>query len=97
MEEKIESGPWEWFVEKVLPTLFLSVALAVGGGSFAVWQSVNRLTDKVAEHDAKIAKLEAEQKTLVTGDKLLDVLKRVEQQLQITMLQAGIKTKIEIK
>ena len=90
-------GPWEWFTEKVLPGLFLSVALSVAATSFAIWQSVAELTNTVKNHDQRLDKLEIQTQNLVTRTELLETLKRVEQQMQIVLLQSGIKTKVEIK
>ena len=90
-------GPWEWFTEKVLPGLFLSVALSVAATSFAIWQSVTELTNTVKNHERRLDKLEIQAQNLVTRAELLETLKRVEQQIQIVLLQSGINTKIEIK
>ena len=90
-------GPWEWFVEKVLPGLFLTVAVGVGGASFAVWKGVSELTSSVKDHEKRLEKIEVQQQNLVTRAELLETLKRVEQQMQIVLLQSGIKTKVEIK
>ena len=90
-------GPWEWFTEKVLPGLFLTVAVSVGGTSFAVWQSVSELTNTVKYHKERLDKLEIQTQQLVTRTELLETLKRVEQQMQIMLLQSGIRTKVEIK
>jgi hypothetical protein len=90
-------GPWEWFVEKVLPGLFLAVAVGVGGASFAVWKGVSELTSSVKDHEKRLERIEVQQQQLVTRTELLETLKRVEQQLQIVLLQSGIKTKVEIK
>ena len=90
-------GPWEWFVEKVLPGLFLTVAVGVGGASFAVWKGVSELTSSVKDHEKRLEKTEVQQQNLVTRAELLETLKRVEQQMQIVLLQSGIRTKVEIK
>ena len=90
-------GPWEWFVEKVLPGLFLTVALGVGGASFAVWKGVSELTNAVKDHEKRIEKIEIQHQQLVTRTELLETLKRVEQQMQIMLLQSNIKTKVEFK
>jgi hypothetical protein len=95
MPQKI--GPWEWFVEKVLPGLFLAVAVGVGGASFAVWKGVSELTSSVKDHEKRLEKIEVQQQNLVTRAELLETLKRVEQQMQIVLLQSGIRTKVEIK
>jgi hypothetical protein len=90
-------GPWEWFVEKVLPGLFLTVAVGVGGASFAVWKGVSELTNAVKDHEKRLERIEVQQQNLVTRAELLETLKRVEQQMQIVLLQSGIKTKVEIR
>ena len=95
MQTKI--GPWEWFTEKVLPSLFLAVDVSVAATSFAIWQSVAELTSTVKYHKERLDKLEVAQQQLITRTELLETLKRVEQQLQIVLLQSGIKTKVEIK
>ena len=90
-------SPWEWFAEKVLPGLFLTVAVGVGGASFAVWQSVTQLTGSVKDHEKRIDKIEVQTQQLVTRTELLETLKRVEQQMQIMLLQSNIRAKVELK
>lgn len=92
-----ESRPWEWFTEKVLPGLFLSVAVSVAATSFAIWQNVADLTSTVKSHEKRLDRIELQNQQLVTRAELLETLKRVEQQMQIVLLQSGIKTKVEIK
>jgi hypothetical protein len=92
-----EMGPWTWFTEKVLPGLFLAVTISFVTASFAIYQSVSELTNSVKLHDQRLNKLEAKIENSVTRADLLETLKRVEQQLQIVLLQSGIKTKVEIK
>jgi hypothetical protein len=92
-----EMGPWTWFTEKVLPGLFLAVTISFVTASFAIYQSVSELTNSVKLHDQRLNKLEAKIENNVTRADLLETLKRVEQQLQIVLLQSGIKTKVEIK
>lgn len=92
-----KTGPWEWFTEKVLPGLFLSVAVSVAATSFAIWQSVSELTNTVKNHEKRLDRIELQTQQLVTRTELLETLKRVEQQMQIVLLQSGIKTKVEIK
>lgn len=90
-------SPWEWFTEKVLPGLFLSVAIGVVGTSFAVWQTVAQLTNAIQDHERRLIALEVDSKEFIKRTEMLETLKRVEQQLQIVLLQSGLKTKIEIK
>jgi hypothetical protein len=89
--------PWKWFTEKVLPGLFLAVAVFMGGTAFAMWRTVEELSFKMNSQEARLNKLEASIARAVTDTQLLETLKRVEQQLQIVLLQAGIKQKIELK
>lgn len=93
---------WEWFAEKVLPGLFLTVAVTVGSTSFAIWQSVTNLTNAVENHERQIEALRTDLQTakvaMVTRAELLETMKRVEQQLEITLLRANVRNaKIEIK
>jgi len=90
-------GPWDWFTEKVLPGLFLTVAVSVGGTSFAIWQSVTELTNSVKDHEKRIERVEVQQQQLVTRTELLETLKRVEQQMEIMLLKAGINDNVNIK
>ena len=92
-----ELGPWHWFTEKVLPSLFLAVAVSVAATSFAIWQSVSELTSTVRYHKERLDKLEVRQEQLVTKTEMLETLKRVEQQLQIVLLQSGLRDKLELK
>ena len=97
MATQQRTGPWEWFTEKVLPGLFLSVAVSVAATSFAIWQSVSELTSTVKSHEKRLDRLEVQAQQLVTRTELLETLKRVEQQLQIVLLQSGIKTRVDLK
>lgn len=94
---KINTQPWEWFTEKVLPGLFLCVATGVAAASFGIWQSVSDLAATIKSHEKRLDKIEVQTQQLVTRTELLETLKRVEQQMQIMLLQAGIKQKVEIK
>lgn len=92
-----DMGPWTWFTEKVLPGLFLAITMSVVAASFAIYQSVSELTLTVKSHEQRLNRLEAQMANSVTRAELLETLKRVEQQLQIVLLQSGIKTKVEIR
>ena len=97
LRNEIDMGPWSWFVEKILPGLFLIISASVTSAAFMIYQSVAELTNTVKRHDQEIESLKVEMKATVTQQQLLETLKRVEQQLQIVLLQSGIKTKVEIK
>jgi len=96
VSKELDMG-WRWFVEKVLPGLFLSVALSVGACAIAVWKTVNDLSHEISTHDRRLAMLEAKAENAVTRAEMLETMKRVEQQLQIVLLQSGIKQKMELK
>lgn len=96
MSEKLDMG-WRWFVEKVLPGLFLSVALSVGACAVAVWKTVNDLSHEISTHDRRLSALEIKAENAVTRSEMLETMKRVEQQLQIVLLQSGIKQKVELR
>lgn len=89
--------PWRWFTEKVLPGLFLTVAVTMGGTAFVMWRTVDKLSYQINNQETRLNKLEVQIANSVTRNELLETLKRVEQQLQIVLLQAGIKQKVELK
>ena len=80
---------------KVIPPLMVACILIVSGGAWATYNSVNKLIDKTAQHDIEIEALRAELKSIdlasVKRQELLDILKRVEQQLEIALLRSGVK------
>ena len=87
--------PWTWFIDKVLPPLFVAIALALGGGMWATYQSVQRighiLDMQQREIDGLRDRLSHVESSLVTKSELLETMKRVEQQLEIMMLRAGLR------
>ena len=99
MSEK--SNPWNWFVEKVLPPLFILVATSVGGSSLAIWKNVNDLSIAVSvqEKDIQLLKVSVKELQLqsVTRPELLETMKRIEQQLEIMMLRSKLTGKIEVR
>lgn len=86
---------WAWFTDKVLPGLFLATVVAVGSASYATYDTVRQLTNQIADHDRQLSNLRSEVAAMraanVTRIELLETLKRVEQQLEIAMLRAGLK------
>lgn len=98
----IEScGPWAWFVERVLPGLFVAITLSVIATSVAIWQSVAKISQSLENHEEQIKVLRQEVKIVrdqaVMRSELLETLKRVEQQLQIALLEARLNAKTQIK
>jgi hypothetical protein len=98
MAEKI--NPWNWFVEKILPPLFVAMAVAVGSASALIWKNVNELSISVSVQEREIQLLKVGLKELqtqsVTRSELLETMKRVEQQLEIMMLRSKLSGKIEV-
>jgi len=86
-----------WLTEKVFPGLFLFMTISVISSSFFIYQSVSELTNTVKRHERDIEILHVEIKSTVSQQQLMETMKRVEQQLQIVLLQANIKQKVEIK
>lgn len=89
-------NPWAWFSERVLPALFIGLSAAVGGTLWKNNESVRDLTSAVSYHDKQIAELKAEiiavKENSTTRAESLETLKRVEQQLEIVLLRAGVKS-----
>lgn len=90
---------WQWFTDKVLPQLFVALVLAVSGGMWLTYTTVNTMVSRLESQQRDIDTLKHDvsniKANLVTKTEMLETLKRVEQQLEIMMLRAGIKTKGE--
>jgi hypothetical protein len=102
VSEKLPAcGPWTWFVEKVLPGLLIALTLSIIATSVAMWQSVARITSSLENHQEQINILRSDVKIVreqaVMRSELLETLKRVEQQLQITMLEARLNSRSNVK
>ena len=86
---------WQWFVDKVLPQLFVALVLAVSGGMWLTYSTVNTLVSKLDGQQREIEQLKSRmnnvESNIVTKTELLETMKRVEQQLEIMMLRAGVK------
>lgn len=88
---------WQWFTDKVLPQLFVALVLAVSGGMWFTYMTVSTLVNKIDNQQREIelikTRLSNVESNVVTKSELLETLKRVEQQLEIMMLRAGIRSK----
>lgn len=95
------SRHWIWFRDKILPSLVVAMTISIVGASLAIWRSVAELTNSVDTHERRIEALQQDisiiQLSMITRNDLLEVLKRVEQQLQIVLLQAGVNKKITLE
>jgi len=87
-------------IMRTIPPLLVAVTIGVSSAAWSVYSSVSKLTDATARNEKEIAelraKLNAVEKNSFTQDQLLGLLKRIEQQLQIVLLQSGVKTQIKI-
>jgi hypothetical protein len=94
---KSTDNRWQWFTDKVLPQLFVALVLAVSGGMWLTYTTVNtmvaRLENQQREIDALKADMSYVKANMVIRSEQLETLKRVEQQLEIMMLRAGLRTK----
>jgi sensor histidine kinase YesM len=93
---------WQWFLDKVLPQLFVALVLAVSGGMWLTYTTVNLMVSKldsqardISEVRADIARVEDNIKRVeansVTRSEILETMKRIEQQMRIAMLEAGVR------
>jgi len=80
-----------------LPPIFVALALAVMGAAYSTHKTVSDLASKIAEHDRAIAELKSDvtyiRMNTVTQTQMLETMKRIEQQMEIMMLRAGIKAR----
>jgi hypothetical protein len=87
--------PWTWFTDKVLPSLFVATAMAVSGSAWFTYRTVIEVASEQLVMKREIDQVKADLKQLreatVSKTDLLETLKRVEQQLEIMMLRAGIR------
>lgn len=87
--------PWTWFTDKVLPSLFVATAMAVSGSAWFTYRTVIEVANEqvVMKREIEEVKSDIRQLREVTVQKseLLETMKRVEQQLEIMMLRAGIR------
>jgi hypothetical protein len=88
--------PWSWFTDKILPPIFVAVALSVMAAAYQTHVAVSELSNQIAQHSREIVSLQNDVTHLranaITRGEQLETLKRIEQQLEITLLRAGIKS-----
>lgn len=79
---------WEWMRDKVMPSLIIMIVIGVA----ATYIQVQRLGDSFEHTRGEVAELRTEVNTIkeayVKRIELTEVLKRVEQQLEIVLLKA---------
>lgn len=88
------------FVEKWFMPLFLIGSVALCGAAVSLWLTVHDLTGAVRNNtdDIKIiqTELNAIRTNSITRSELLEILKRVEQQLEIMTLKAKVQERIKL-
>lgn len=93
---KNDDHAWTWFTDRVLPALFVALCMALSGGMWMTYRTVLTLTHTMESQSREIEALRARishvETSLVTKSDLLETMKRVEQQLEIMMLRAGMRT-----
>jgi len=75
--------------------LFMTISICTA--AVGIWQKVDDLTYKMNSTDRRLKMLETKIEQAVTKAEMLETLKRVEQQLQIVLLQSGVKARVELK
>ena len=90
---------WHWFTDKVLPSLFVLLATAVCGVLWANYNAVQMLASKQELQSRDIEQLSSEMIAIKAGYmtrmEVLETVKRIEQQLEIQMLRAGVRPRKE--
>ena len=95
----------DW-ANKIIPPLIVAAVIAVSAGAMATYMAVDKITNKVADHEQRLhdlkirhendiaslrAQVAAVEANSVKRSELLEILKRVEQQLEIALLRSGVK------
>lgn len=95
-----KDGPWEIFREKVLPPLFTAATISVFAAAYSVSKSVDKLTYSVDQHTQQLADVRQEMLQIksqyATRLEMLELLKRVELQLNLMLAQQNNKAKIKL-
>lgn len=88
-------GLWEWFRDRTLPPLFVALTVGVCGAAWWTAQAINQFAGHIAQIEREQQAMKTEIASLkaatVTRAELLETLKRVEQQMEIMMLRAGMR------
>lgn len=88
------------FVEKYFLPIFTAGSIALCVGAFTLWMTVHDLTGAVRVNTDDIKQLQGELNAIrtnsITRSELLEILKRVEQQLEIMTLKAKVQEKIKL-
>lgn len=87
-------------VEKYIIPLMLAITISILAGAVTLWLSVRDLTNLINQHETRINTLEidlkATQAAYLKRTELMEVLKRVELQLDNVMLKARVQGKVKV-
>jgi hypothetical protein len=89
-----------FFIERWFMPLFLAGSLVFIGGATSLYMTVHDLTGAVRHNTDDIKSIQAELNAIrtnaITRSELLEILKRVEQQLEIMTLKAKVQEKLKL-
>jgi hypothetical protein len=103
MTNRVNGTQISWaqvLIEKYILPFLLAVSLSLVAGGWSFYIAVHDLTSLVNHHDREIKSLQTELNAIrtnsITRSELLEILKRVEQQLEIMTLKAKVQEKIRL-
>lgn len=92
-----EPHPWSWFTDKILPPLIVTLCIAVSGGIWSIYRKIDEFSTSMNIQQREIDALKSDmsyvKSNMITRNEQLETMKRIEQQLEIMMLRAGIAVK----
>ena len=92
------NGGWGRFTDKVLPPLFVGMCMAVCSVLWMTYNTTQALASKQEQAQRQIDRQEAElaavRSAYMTRMEVLETIKRIEQQLEIQMLRAGVRSPV---
>ena len=89
-----------FFLERWFMPLVLAATVGMCGSAISLWITVHDLTSAVRHNTDDIKAIQSELNAIrtnsITRSELLEILKRVEQQLEIMTLKAKVQEKIKL-
>lgn len=96
-QQNINANSWTWFTGKVLPPLFVGMCMAVCSVLWMTYNTAQRVESRQEALQRQVDTMAAEMAAVKTGYmtrmEVLETIKRIEQQLEIQMLRAGVRPK----
>lgn len=82
-------------ITRSIPPLLVAMTLGITSAAWSMYSSIAKLTDATARHEREISelrsKISAVEDAGIKRAELLEMLKRIEQQLEIALLRSGVK------